>query len=179
MIKTPQHPIVQGDWLAMLGMASRIESGRVLGRGLLLLLKAGDEDAAFGLELSGLFALPDARQADELAGLGEAADLIVEIDAPQMALVETPVLAFHLSDPFGGLLEKFLHTEFAPGSGVEVLLVAFESYEVVPAAIQDDVRRFFWVCRASAVTTLLVSSGLSPARRFWLTGSSQSSLFPE
>ena len=114
-----------------------------LGSALLLALQARDEDAAFRLERPGLAALPSARQADELASLGEVADVLLHIDAPQVALFDAAVLAFHLAAPFGWLLTELLHPKAAPGILVEGFLVSLEPYEVAPAATEDDVRRFF------------------------------------
>ena len=125
-----------------------------LGGAFLLPFKAGNKDATFRLGGSPLAALPAARQADELAGLGEAADVLLQIDAAQVALLDPTVLAFQGTAPFRSLLAELLHPKLAPGLLVEGFLVPFEPYEVVTSATEDDVRRFFWVWRASAVTML-------------------------
>ena len=85
--------------------------------------ETGDEVAGLAFEFSAVVVDPFARAADQLAGVGKGADVLIQIDPGEVAAFGAAVVFFPVADPFvlNGVGEAAL------GELVEGGLVVFEA----------------------------------------------------
>jgi hypothetical protein len=146
---------------------------RQSGRCCLAFLKAEDEVAGFLFGFAAELLLMVAGEAGDLPRSGEEAAVRIKGGDAQFAVFDASVGALGVRDPGGGKVVEFLS-----GLRVEGGLVVFEGEVKIGPGGGDDQCRFFWVSRASPVTTALARTEAACLRSVWLTGSSQSFFSP-
>lgn len=114
-----------------------------------------------------------AGEAGDLPRSGEEAGVEIVGGDAQFAVFDATVAALDFRGPGRGEVIELLL-----GLRVKGGLVVFEGEVKVGPGGGDDQRRFFWVSRASPVTTALARTGAACLRSRWLTGSSQSFFSP-